>query len=150
MWDCKSGVKFTGSNVKEIIMIQYTILEPEVSAEMLTSLMWVPPSQSHDLLTNASTVELHFPAPERHWCCSCCWDGLNLNAALSQEEKDSNSYDGVLHFSHIISFTFFISYSQTEYLQTEKSTIPFPISIFYFPLSCWVYPIYYIEYSFTV
>lgn len=65
-------------------MRQYTILEPEVSAEMLTSLMWVPPSQSHDLLTNVSTAELHFLAPERHQCHACCWDGLNLNAALPQ------------------------------------------------------------------
>lgn len=89
MWDGRSGGKFTVSNVKEIIMRQYSILEPKVSAEMLTPLMWVPPSQSHDLLTNTSTVELHFLPLERHWCFACCWDGLNFNTVLSQEEMDT-------------------------------------------------------------
>lgn len=89
MWEGRSGGKFTGSNIKEIIMRQYTILDSQGSAELLTSLMWVPPSQQHDLLTNASTVELYFLAPERHQCHACSWDGLNFNAALSQEEMDT-------------------------------------------------------------
>lgn len=105
------------------------------------------PSQRHDLLTNVGAVELCSLAPGRHRRRACCCDAQNFNAALSQEE------------THTVILIMMVSCPSHPYFPSPFS---FPavklntckrrkaVFLFRFPLSCWVYPIYYIEYLFTV
>lgn len=85
------------------------------------------PSQLQDLLTNVSTVELRLLAPGMHQPRAHCRGAQNFNATLSQEE--TNTVILIMMMSclspPIIFLTFFISCSQTEYLQTEKTSLPF-------------------------
>lgn len=105
------------------------------------------PSPRHNLLRNVGTVEFYLLAPGRHRCHACCCDAQNFNAALSEEETNTVILIMMLPCPSLPSFSSPFSFPAVK-LNTCKWRKA--VFLFHFPLSSWVYPIYYIEYLFTV